>query len=317
MPRNDDITGRILDRWRAAAVVTALVALSLCAFVLAGCVSARAQSAAQPPASATATVAADAATTSPAPAAAAKPAMTQAQVAAALHLSPGVITRVVDGDTVHVRLDDGRTEKVRLIGIDTPENTKEIEAGGKEAAAHAQAMLGGRRVWLETDAELRDRYGRLLAYVWLAQPTALDAAGRASEADLRASQANARLLIDGFAQIYTFPPNVRYVDLFTTFQQESRNAQRALWSGFVFDGQPGSDGGSAAAPAPAPAAPVAGTGAPGSGGSSAYVGNSNTHKFHKAGCASITQMNPSHQVPFATRAAAVSAGYVPCGNCRP
>ncbi len=79
----------------------------------------------------------------------------------------GTVARVVDGDTVSVRLDGGGLERVRLIGIDTPERG-ECYAG--RATGAARALAGGRRVELAGDAtqDARDRYGRLLAYVWVA-----------------------------------------------------------------------------------------------------------------------------------------------------
>src|SRR5215216_4272042 len=78
----------------------------------------------------------------------------------------GVVTRVVDGDTVDVRLDAGRVERVRLIGIDTPEVGT---CGAAAATTAARRLAGDARVVLRGDAsqDTRDRYGRLLAYVWL------------------------------------------------------------------------------------------------------------------------------------------------------
>jgi micrococcal nuclease len=82
------------------------------------------------------------------------------------------VVRVVDGDTVDVRLPEGRTERVRLIGMDTPETVdprRPVQCFGREAAARAHALLDGQTVGLERDASQgeRDRYGRLLAYLWL------------------------------------------------------------------------------------------------------------------------------------------------------
>lgn len=135
------------------------------------------------------------------------------------------VTKVVDGDTAWVRFaDGGAEEKVRFIGVDTPESTNRHEPYGEEASAYAHRELDDRTVWLETDAELRDRYGRLLAYVWLEPPGARD------DADLRAHQFNARLLLEGCAQQLTIPPNVRYAGRFTRYAREAREARRGLWS---------------------------------------------------------------------------------------
>jgi micrococcal nuclease len=83
---------------------------------------------------------------------------------------PGTVINVVDGDTVDVRLDGGRTERIRLIGIDTPEVVDPrtaVQCFGREASAHAHKLLDGQQVSLEMDPSQgeRDIYGRLLAYV--------------------------------------------------------------------------------------------------------------------------------------------------------
>ena len=87
-------------------------------------------------------------------------------------LSAAVVERVVDGDTAIFRLENGTRERVRFIGVDTPESTTKHEPFGDEASAYTKSVLmPGRRVLLERDAEERDRYGRLLAYIWLEQPS--------------------------------------------------------------------------------------------------------------------------------------------------
>ncbi|HEX9094318.1 MAG TPA: thermonuclease family protein [Coriobacteriia bacterium] len=136
----------------------------------------------------------------------------------------GLVTRVVDGDTIHVRLVDGRSEKVRLIGIDAPEDTERRDPFGAEATAFARRELLAQRVWLETDAELRDRYGRLLAYVWTASPPAT-----VTPDAIRASMFDARMLAEGYATLLTVPPNVRYVDALRPLEDEARRERRGLW----------------------------------------------------------------------------------------
>lgn len=79
--------------------------------------------------------------------------------------SSGRVVRVVDGDTIHVRLPDGTKEKVRYIGVDTPESVKPntpVECFAKAASARNEELVAGERVELRTDAEERDRYGRYL-----------------------------------------------------------------------------------------------------------------------------------------------------------
>ncbi len=80
------------------------------------------------------------------------------------------VTHVVDGDTIEVRLPDGSEEDVRYIGIDTPETVKPdtpVQCGGPRAHAVNERLVAGRTVTLRFDAERRDVYGRLLAYVYL------------------------------------------------------------------------------------------------------------------------------------------------------
>ncbi|MBI4609886.1 MAG: thermonuclease family protein [Candidatus Rokubacteria bacterium] len=126
----------------------------------------------------------------------------------------GTVVRVVDGDTIHVRVGD-RVERVRYIGVNTPElhhPTRGEEPGGREALELNRQLVAGKRVRLELDIQERDRYGRLLAYVWVA--------------DL---MANAELVRRGYAQVMTVPPNVRYQALFLKLQRDAREAGRGLW----------------------------------------------------------------------------------------
>ncbi len=123
-----------------------------------------------------------------------------------------VVQRVVDGDTVVL----STKERVRYIGIDTPElhhPRKPVEAYGREAKEFNRRLVEGKKVRLEFDLERYDKYHRLLAYVFLENGTFV----------------NAELLRQGYAQLLTIPPNVKYADLFVKFQKEAREAKRGLW----------------------------------------------------------------------------------------
>lgn len=125
------------------------------------------------------------------------------------------VERVVDGDTLLVYY-EGRKEYVRYIGIDTPESAipdRPEECFGPEAAALNSALVSGGTVRLEFDRELRDRFGRLLAYVY---------------AD--GLLVNAELLRRGYAETMTIPPNDSRSDRFDRLERDARNADRGLWS---------------------------------------------------------------------------------------
>jgi endonuclease YncB( thermonuclease family) len=126
------------------------------------------------------------------------------------------VQRVSDGDTF-VATVKGRRERVRVIGVDTPESVdpnRPDEPYGQEAADFARRYLDGETVRLAGDAEPRDRYGRMLAYVWLEDGTFW----------------NALLVAEGYAQQLTIPPNVAYADLFRRLAREARQRDRGLWA---------------------------------------------------------------------------------------
>ncbi len=135
------------------------------------------------------------------------------------------VQRAVDGDTLV--LENG--DRVRLIGIDTPEvhesdklyrdarksrqDVRTIKAMGMRAHEFTRKLVEGKRVRLEFDVEKRDRYERLLAYVYLPDGTFV----------------NAEIIKQGYASLLTMPPNVKYADLFARLYKEARENQRGLW----------------------------------------------------------------------------------------
>lgn len=151
----------------------------------------------------------------------------------AIELAPNTlyevrIERVVDGDTVIVRFSQNERERVRLLGINTPESVhpnKPIEYYGIEASNYAKHTLtGGRTVFLQTDVGVRDRYQRALAYLWLDRPD-----DHTSEAEIREKMFNTHILLEGYGQVMTIQPNSAYADLFVKFQREAAEAGRGLW----------------------------------------------------------------------------------------
>jgi micrococcal nuclease len=123
------------------------------------------------------------------------------------------VTRVVDGDTIDISPSVEGRSRVRLIGMDTPEVYFGTQPYGPEASTFAKRELDGERVGLELDVQKIDPYGRLLAYVYLPD-------GR---------MFNETLLGEGYAQVATFPPNVKYQERFLEAQRGAREANRGLW----------------------------------------------------------------------------------------
>jgi micrococcal nuclease len=127
------------------------------------------------------------------------------------------VVRVVDGDTIRVRL-DGRTERVRYIGVDTPESVKPgtpVQCFAEAASSLNRRLVEGRTVRLVADVEARDRYGRLLAYVYR-RPDGLFV--------------NAELARRGYARPLTIPPDVRFAERFQALADAARRARRGLWA---------------------------------------------------------------------------------------
>lgn len=128
------------------------------------------------------------------------------------------ILSVIDGDTVDVQI-DGKTERLRLIGIDTPETKdprKPVQCYGREASARTAAILSpGRSVILEADPSQgeRDKYGRLLRYVWLDKSTCF----------------NLMMIRDGYAFEYTYGTPYKYQSNFKAAQKTAETAQSGLW----------------------------------------------------------------------------------------
>lgn len=136
-----------------------------------------------------------------------------------------LVTRAVDGDTLVL----ANGQRLRLIGIDTPEmhesnklrrdsermrqDVEVIKALGRRSYQFTKELVEGKKVKLEFDIERRDKYGRLLAYAYLEDGTFV----------------NAEIIRQGYASLMTYPPNVKYADLFLKLYQEARVNKRGLW----------------------------------------------------------------------------------------
>lgn len=121
------------------------------------------------------------------------------------------VIRVIDGDTIEIE----GGEKVRYIGIDTPElhhPNKAVQPFAQEAYEFNRSLVEGKDVFLVFDVQRRDRYKRLLAYVFVGE-----------------TFINAKLVADGYARVATFPPNVVYQEFFLRLEQKAREENRGLW----------------------------------------------------------------------------------------
>ncbi len=132
--------------------------------------------------------------------------------------TPVSVTEVHDGDTLTIRTKSLlgvtlATEKVRLTGIDAPEIKQ--EPWGRRAKKHLKKLVNesGGVVYIEYDFDRRDKHGRILAYLW----------------DKKGRMINEKMIEDGYAVIYTFPPNVKYVKQLTEAQQKARQNKLGIW----------------------------------------------------------------------------------------
>lgn len=141
--------------------------------------------------------------------------LTDNSAAFATSANPGYAKaiKVHDGDTVTVVL-KGRKEKVRLIGIDAPEIKQ--RPWGTRAKKHLEKLIlaANKTVILEFDVEKRDKYGRLLCYIFTPDRKML----------------NTLMVKDGYAVLLTIPPNIKYVDELKAAQNEARQHGRGIWS---------------------------------------------------------------------------------------
>ena len=120
-----------------------------------------------------------------------------------------LVIKVIDGDTI--TLEGGL--KVRYIGIDTPELYPKEEPLAREASEGNRTLVEGKRVRLEPDTSDKDKYGRLLRYVYVV-----------------GKMVNAELLKLGLAEAKAYPPDTRYQSLFDGLETETRSKKLGIWA---------------------------------------------------------------------------------------
>jgi micrococcal nuclease len=243
------------------------------------------------------------------------------------------VIRVIDSDTIEVSI-DGQTFKVRYLGIGAPETKhpdKPVEPFGLEVATKNEELVGGKVVELEKDVSETDKYGRLLRYVWVG--------------DL---MVNAELVRLGYAQVSTYPPDVKYQDLFLQLQQEAREAGRGLWG---VSPEPTSAPLPTDTPIPPADTPtvapvptdtphiaptntpvptakptattpiIVPTNTPWPGGGvcppGTFAASRESDKYHYPSCRWVEKILPENLICFGSVEEARAAGYEPCGTCKP
>lgn len=191
------------------------------------------------------------------------------------------VIRVVDGDTIKINF-NGKEESVRLIGIDTPESvhpdwSKNIPEG-LIASKFTEERLEGKLITLEFDVQERDHYGRLLAYVWVG-----------------GEMFNRVLLEEGYAQIATYPPNIKYVDEFILIQKGARENNKGLWGYQIQSTKQKTPN------------PYSETGK--------YIGSKKSDKYHYPDYTHPGPIKEENLIWFDSIEDAESQGYKPCGYC--
>lgn len=193
------------------------------------------------------------------------------------------VKKVIDGDTIV--LSSG--VKVRYIGIDAPEihhKNKDVVAMGEKAKEFNASLVGGKNVRLEYDVETHDKYGRVLAYVYVG-----------------GTFVNAAMVKEGYAMAFTYPPNVKYQGLFLQLQKEARDAGKGLWADITKQGTGGS---------------VQGAGSE-ENTEYLFVASKTAEAFHYVWCKWAKKIPESKRVYYKTREEAMKALHRPCHVCKP
>lgn len=187
------------------------------------------------------------------------------------------VTRVVDGDTIVI----STGEKVRFILVNTPESVHPDDSKNTEfgilASEFTKERLQDQTIYLEKDVSDIDRYGRLLRYIYLEDGTFF----------------NELLVKEGYAQLSTFPPDLKYLELIQTAETYARENNLGLWA-YEEDKTP-----------------------PVSKENGLYIGSIKSDKFHELECKHIESILEINRLYFETISDATKKGYIPCKVCNP
>jgi len=211
-------------------------------------------------------------------------------------------TRVIDGDTIEIEDETGKKYRVRYIGIDTPETSEDY---GNIATEKNKELVEGKVIKLEKDISNTDKYGRILAYVYVGDIFI-----------------NAYLVQEGYAQIFTYPPDVKHADYFLELQQEAKENNKGLWGIEIIEEekeqeqiqeQPQEPEEEVIIEEPAKEEqPIKEEPK-----QAQYCGSINSDVYHYPSCGSAKRINPENLIWFSDENDAKSKGYRPCKKCNP
>ena len=139
-----------------------------------------------------------------------------------IELQEAYVTKIIDGDTIGVTI-DGKYYKVRLVGINCPEYTKEIEPYGKEATEYTTEKLYNKTIYLQKDISNTDNYDRLLRYVWLNKVETID------EETIKNSLFNYELVINGLAHSNYYKPDITLQNYLEDAENYAKQNKIGMW----------------------------------------------------------------------------------------
>ena len=205
------------------------------------------------------------------------------------------VASVVDGDTIKVYL-EGERYTIRMIGIDTPESVHPDESKntiyGQKASDYAkQTIKKGQTVYLSKDVSDRDKYDRLLRYVWLEKPVDVN-----DENEIRQKMYNAKVVLDGYANVYEYAPNNTLYDLFLSFEAEAAENNRGLWAENGLNNEN-----------------IERTEAQKQSEEDIFIGNKNSKKLHSSYCTDLQQ--EKNRIYFDSKEEALEQGYEIDSKC--
>lgn len=218
------------------------------------------------------------------------------------------VTRIVDGDTIKINLND-EEYSIRMIGIDTPESVHPDQSKntifGEKASDYTKSKIEkGQTVYSQKDVSDTDKYGRLLRYVWLETPENTE-----DTEEIKNKMFNALVLEAGYANAYPYEPDTKLKDLFAQLEQEAKEKNIGLWAenGLKTDG--------VAPSAPTQSQKDAYEEEKNERQNITYVGNKNSKIFHLPTCTTLPKEENS--IYFDARTDATEQGYEACKKCNP